>query len=128
MLWQLKKLSTNEALNEAGPLPNNWGPIFGMAGVQDKLGDLSWLGEAYADQGWVQIEGELPVEETVDKATEVWELAQRKLRDCDWTMLPDAGLTVQQKEQWVAYRLALRNIRSSAGFPDNAVWPAVPTA
>lgn len=128
MLWQLKKLSTNEALNEAGPLPNNWGPIFGMAGVQDKLGDLSWLGEAYADQGWVQVEGEAPAEVVVDKAATVWDLAKQKLRDCDWTMLSDAGLTVQQKEQWVAYRLALRNIRSSAGYPDNVSWPAVPTA
>ena len=128
MLWQLKKLSTNEALNEAGPLPNNWGPIFGMAGIQEKLGDLSWLGDTYADQGWVQVEGELPVEESADKSTEVWNLAKAKLRDSDWTMLSDAALTVQQKEQWVTYRLALRNIRSSAGFPDNVVWPAVPTA
>jgi len=37
-LWQLKNLSTNEALNEPQRLPENWGPIFGMAGIQDRLG------------------------------------------------------------------------------------------
>jgi hypothetical protein len=54
-MWQLRKLSTNEALSEAGPLPNNWGPIFGLHGFLDKIGDLSWVGPTYADKGWVQL-------------------------------------------------------------------------
>jgi len=97
-----------------------------LEGFQDRLGDLSWLGDAYTDKGWVQVEGDLPEAPVKDKSAEVWELAKMKLRDSDWTMLPDAGLNVQQKEQWIAYRLALRNIRTSAGFPDNVSWPPLP--
>tara|TARA_R110002126_G_scaffold4598_1_gene24279 strand:- start:949 stop:1311 length:363 start_codon:yes stop_codon:yes gene_type:complete len=58
MKWQLKKLSTNEALSEPSALPINWGPIFGLHGFVEKLGDLSWLGTAYADQGWVSLSTE----------------------------------------------------------------------
>ena len=43
MPWQLRKLSTNEVLEDASVLPTNWGPIFGLAGVKDQLGDLSWV-------------------------------------------------------------------------------------
>ena len=60
-LWQLKKLSSGESLNEPQLLPENWGPIFGMAGFADRIGDLSWLGEAYNDIGWV-IVGDAPPE------------------------------------------------------------------
>jgi len=127
MLWQLKKLSTNEALNEAGPLPNNWGPIFGMAGIQEKLGDLSWLGEAYADQGWVQVEGELSAPAAQKTKAEVeWEKAKQYLWESDWSMLPDVPMTVGEKEAWISYRAALRTIRSQAGFPETIVWPEKP--
>ena len=63
-LWQLKNLLTGEALSPAQGLPENWGPIFGLAGIQDRLGDLSWLGEAYANQGWVQVDAQPPAEAT----------------------------------------------------------------
>ena len=52
MLWQLKNLSTNEALGAPQELPENWGPIFGLSGVKDKLGDLAWVG--LPDQGWFE--------------------------------------------------------------------------
>jgi hypothetical protein len=126
MLWQLKKLSTNEALNEAGPLPNNWGPIFGMGGIQEKLADLSWLGEAYADQGWVQVEGEIAAEPTSTPSEIEWERTKGLLRDSDWTMLSDVPLTVGEKQNWIAYRKALREVRSQNGFPDNIIWPNKP--
>ena len=125
MLWQLKKLSTNEALNEAGPLPNNWGPIFGMAGIQDRLGDLSWLGEAYADQGWVQVEG---AEETINTSPAIlaWEKAKDLLRQSDWAVLSDVPMTVAERKIWVDYRAKLRDIRLQPGFPANITWPTKP--
>ena len=54
-MWQLRKLSTKEPLSEAGPLPDNYGPIFGLAGILDKIGDLSWLGDDFADMGWIEL-------------------------------------------------------------------------
>lgn len=46
----------------------------------------------------------------------------------DWTQLPDAPLTAEQKADWTAYRQALRNITASPDFPENIVWPIAPNA
>lgn len=53
--------------------------------------------------------------------------AQRNdlLAASDWTMLPDAPLTTEQKAGWVAYRVALRNLTGAAN-PDAVIWPIVP--
>jgi hypothetical protein len=126
MLWQLKKLSTNEALNEPQKLPENWGPIFGLSGVQDRLGDLSWLGENFADQGWFVV-GDAPAEPSQSTEAELaWEKAKQLLRDSDWTMLSDIPMTSGNKALWIEYRRALRDIRLQAGFPTNIQWPAMP--
>ena len=127
MLWQLKKLSTGEALNEPQSLPENWGPIFGLASIQDRLGDLSWLGENFVDQGWVVVGGDAqaePIQST--KAELAWEQAKQLLRDSDWSMLPDVPLTKGDKKLWETYRKSLREIRLQAGFPENITWPTRP--
>jgi hypothetical protein len=33
-----------------------------------------------------------------------------KLRDSDWTQIPDSPLTAEKKAEWAAYRQALRDI------------------
>ncbi len=125
-MWQLKKLSTGEALNEPQKLPENWGPIFGLAGIQDQLGDLSWLGEAYADQGWVVV-GEAPADPAQSTEAElVWEQAKQLLRDSDWTMLSDVPMTAGNKALWIDYRRALRDVRLQTGFPSSVQWPSKP--
>ena len=124
MLWQLKKLSTNEPLSEAGPLPSNWGPIFGMENIQENLGDLSWLGEDFADQGWLQVEGEGL--ETSSEAELVWEKAKQLLRDSDWAVLPDVIMFKELKDEWIEYRKVLREIQTQSGFPTNVFWPKKP--
>lgn len=126
MLWQLRKLSTNEALSEAGPLPNNWGPIFGMAGIQDKLGDLSWLGENYVDQGWIQVEGEINTVSNSTPAELQWQRAKDLLRESDWAVLPDVPMLNETRQKWIAYRSELREVRSQKGFPENITWPIKP--
>jgi hypothetical protein len=81
MLWQLKKISTGEALNEPQKLPTNWGPIFGLSGFQDRLGDLSWLGAAYSDHGWFVV-GEAPADLAQATASELaWDNAKALVRD-----------------------------------------------
>jgi hypothetical protein len=124
-LWQLKKLSNGEALNEPQKLPENWGPIFGLAGIQNQLGDLSWLGADFADQGWVIVGEALadPVQST--EAELAWELAKKLLRESDWTMLPDVPMTAGDKTLWIEYRRALREIRLQAGFPADIQWPSI---
>ena len=127
MLWQLKKLSTNEALNEPQKLPNNWGPIFGLSGFQDRIGNLSWLGEAYADQGWVVVEGEAPTDTIQATQAELaWENAKALLRDSDWAVLSDVPMTAGDKTAWIEYRKALREIRLQPEFPTSINWPVKP--
>ena len=124
-MWQLKKLSTGETLNAPQKLPENWGPIFGLHGFIDKLGDLSWLGEAYADQGWFVV-GEAPADLAQATATELaWEQAKQLLRDSDWSMLSDVPMTAGDKTLWIEYRRALREIRLHPEFP-NMPWPVRP--
>lgn len=125
-LWQLKKLSTGETLNEPQKLPENWGPIFGLHGFLDKLGDLSWLGDAYADQGWFEV-GDAPAgPATASAADLVWEQAKQMLRESDWAMLSDVPMTAGNKAKWIEYRRGLREVRLQPGFPDNIQWPARP--
>jgi len=125
-LWQLKNLSTNEALNEPQKLPENWGPIFGMAGIQDRLGDLSWLGEAYSNQGWV-IVGEAPADPVPSTAAELaWDRAKKLLQESDWSVLSDVPMTSGDKALWIEYRRSLREIRLQSGFPSKILWPVAP--
>ena len=126
MLWQLKKVSTGEVLNEPQKLPENWGPIFGLAGIQDQLGDLSWLGADFVDQGWF-IVGEEPAGPVQSTPSEVaWERAKQSLRDSDWAMLSDVPMTKSKKASWIEYRKALRELRLQSGFPNNISWPIKP--
>lgn len=41
------------------------------------------------------------------------------LRASDWTQLADAPITPQEKQQWAAYRKALRDMPSSSTFPND---------
>ena len=44
----------------------------------------------------------------------------------DWTQLPDSPLTTEKRQQWAAYRQALRDITTQAGFPLDVNWPQQP--
>jgi len=126
MLWQLKKISTGETLNQPQRLPENWGPIFGLSGIQDQLGDLSWLGESFVDQGWFVV-GDAPPDAAQSTVAELaWEKAKRLLRESDWSMLSDVPMNKTQKALWVAYRKELREIRLQPEFPSNIIWPVIP--
>lgn len=65
-------------------------------------------------------------EETELQTVEIRESRNGMLTKCDWTQLPDAALTQEQKDQWATYRQALRDLPSQNGFPWDVVWPAKP--
>lgn len=55
------------------------------------------------------------------------EARDQKLKECDWTQLPDVALGSSEVAQWAAYRQALRDITESYQSLDTAVWPDEPT-
>lgn len=97
-----------------------------MSGVVDRLGDLSWLGPDYENQGWVVV-GEAPPDATTSSESDLaWNKAKDLLKDSDWAMLSDVPMSSGEKANWIAYRKALREIRLQPGFPSNIQWPKAP--
>ena len=123
-MWQLRKLSTNEPLREAGPLPNNWGPIFGLSGIQEKLGDLSWLGPSYADQGWLKLSEE--EQETLRKQEVVARVnAEKAIANA---ALSDTSITLADKIAWEDYLMGLDTVCLCPDFGCNPKFPPRPSA
>lgn len=121
-MWQLRKLSTNEALSEAGPLPNNWGPIFGLHGFLEKIGDLSWVGPTYADKGWVELtETE---QEVIRKAKVMARVETEKALATE--KLNNPAITVGEKIAWEDYLLALDAVCLCPDFDCDPKFPIKP--
>ena len=69
-----------------------------------------------------------PVPEPTQEEKEQAARNERNLRltFTDWTQLPDAPLTAEQKAAYAVYRQALRDVPEQAGFPDAIEWPEEP--
>ena len=121
-MWQLRKLSTNEPLSEAGPLPNNWGPIFGLHGFLEKIGNLAWVGPSYADKGWVKLtdseQKALQTAAVTDKVQSLKTAAEARLKSPD--------LTVELKTVLNAYLLALDSVCLCPDFECDPKFPVKP--
>jgi hypothetical protein len=121
-MWQLRKLSTNEALSEAGPLPNNWGPILGLHGFLDKIGDLSWVGPTYADKGWVEL---TDTEQKAIKEKEVMARVEAE-KTIAKTTLSNPDITVESKIAWNDYLIALDAVCLCPDFDCDPKFPPRP--
>jgi len=58
-----------------------------------------------------------------EQATNVRNSRTDKLKDSDWTQIADS---TADKAAWAAYRTALRNVPTQAGFPWTIEWPEAP--
>lgn len=122
-MWQLRRLSTNEALSDAGPLPNNWGPICGLAGITEQLGDLSWLGPKHADTGWFELTED---EQRTIREDEVRARVASE-KEVAIAALATSDLTVGQKIAWNDFVIALDKVCLCADFDCNPNIPARPS-
>lgn len=80
---------------------------------------------------WIYEEIQTEKEEQREKTQEEKEQAARNERNLrltftDWTQLPDAPLTAEQKAAYAVYRQALRDVPAQSGFPDAIEWPEEP--
>jgi hypothetical protein len=125
-LWQLKNLVTMEPLTEPQELPENWGPVFGLANFEDKLGDLSWIGPEHADTGWFYVGDKPPPPEPASREDLIRQETWDRLRECDYRVLPDEPITAGKRAEWIEYRRELRRVHASTAFPDNFKLPDPP--
>jgi hypothetical protein len=49
-----------------------------------------------------------------------------RLTVCDYRMMPDYPQPAAARDEWTAYRQALREVPKQKGFPDNVKWPSFP--
>lgn len=85
---------------------------------------------------WRLVEGPKPVDHNTlpppqeyldeEKINKVRNSRNLELAASDWTQLPDATISSDQKILWAAYRQSLRDIPQQNGFPWNVVWPTKP--
>ena len=100
-------------------------PAYPNNGKDHTPGVPTLVGDKYVG---VWVEQESPMYE---KRKAIRERALRKDRDymlgaCDWTQMPDAPLSAEQKAAWGVYRQGLRDAPAQTGFPWSVVWPAKP--
>jgi hypothetical protein len=83
--------------------------------------------EYASENGWLYIDGvfveQQPVPAPVDYEAEAQNRKTRNamLADCDWTQLGDVNLTADCKDDFIAYRQALRDVDLF-----DPVWPTAP--
>lgn len=99
-----------------------------MSGIQDKLGDLSWLGDAYTNQGWVQVEEPAVPEPTTEEliATVMSQIEHYILQSNPMVAADNTSMTKDQRAAWIEYRRLVRDIPLQVGFPSNVAWPNQP--
>ena len=101
-----------------------------MGGIKDRLGDLSWLGDAYADQGWFEVGEPAPVEPpTVDKIAAIKaEIDLRLYQSNPMVAFDNVEITKRERAAWVDYRRAVKDVLLQEGYPDTIFWPTPPSA
>ena len=76
------------------------------------------------DQGWFEVEPDPdPNVMTEEKARKT---RDQLLSESDWSMISDVPMISEDKDKWIAYRAALRDVPSQNGFPTEIVWPKKP--
>lgn len=100
--------------------PQEW---MGLTDKVPPVFDAQVEGCFFRNGAWV-VEKSQP--DLVKLAEEARALRNSLVAQCDWTVLPDAPLSVAHKLAWQGYRASLRDITKQAGFPVEIVWPVAP--
>lgn len=87
--------------------------------INDEVREMN--DEEFAEFEAAQAERE--AQAVVIKAAEVRAERNQKLKDSDFSQLPDSPV---DKAVWSVYRQELRDVPSQEGFPNEVVWPDQP--
>ena len=80
-------------------------------------------GKWYTKYSVADMDADAIAAKDAEEAKSVRTQRNEKLKDSDWTQVADAPI---DKAAWAAYRQALRDITSQAGFPWTIDWPTNP--
>jgi hypothetical protein len=61
-----------------------------------------------------------------EQAKNVRQTRDDKLKECDWRVIKALENNISQNFPWAAYRQALRDVPTQAGFPWTVTWPDMP--
>jgi len=120
--WQLKRLSTGEALNEPQDLPDNWKNIFGLKASIDRLGDLTWAG--HPDMGWFEVDVLDPVVD-IQKVVDD-QIAHFLMETAPMVAMDNTSMTKAKRQEWMDYRKKLQEIPLNPDYPNEVFWPTRP--
>jgi hypothetical protein len=120
--WQLKRLSTGEALNEPQDLPDNWKNISSLKGSIDRLNDLAWAG--HPDMGWFEVDMPEPV---VDQKKFIDDqIAHFLMETAPMVAMDNISMTKAKRQEWMDYRKKLQEIPLNPDYPNEVFWPTRP--
>jgi len=68
-------------------------------------------------------EAEYKAMKDAEQAKNVRQTRNEKLKECDWRVIKALESNIPQDFQWAAYRQALRDVPTQAGFPWTVEWP-----
>ena len=120
--WQLKKLSTGEALNELQDLPDNWRNISSLKGSIDRLNDLAWAG--HPDMGWIEVDVPDPVVD-IQKVVDD-QIAHFLMETAPMVAMDNISMTKAKRQEWMDYRKKLQEIPLNPDYPNEVFWPTRP--
>jgi hypothetical protein len=120
--WQLKRLSTGEALNEPQDLPDNWKNISSLKGSIDRLNDLAWAG--HPDMGWFEVDVLDPVVD-IQKVVDD-QIAHFLMETSPMVAMDNISMTKAKRQEWMDYRKKLQEIPLNPDYPNEVFWPTRP--
>jgi hypothetical protein len=89
-------------------------------------------GVEQVDGKWVwkwsvsEMDDEAKAAKDAEAAKNVRSSRDAKLAECDWVVIKSVETGVALAADWAAYRQALRDLPTQAGFPHNITWPSKP--
>ena len=120
--WQLKRLSTGEALNEPQDLPDNWKNISSLKGSIDRLNDLTWAG--HPDMGWFEVDVPEPVFDQKKFIDD--QIAHFLATSLPMVAADNISQTKAERQAWMDYRQKLQEISLQPNYPNEVRWPTRP--
>lgn len=86
------------------------------------------MGEAYVNQGWVQVDAPpLPVATQDEKTADIAARITQRISESDPMVAADNTImTKDKRSEWIEYRKKVREVTLQAGYPDVILWPTPP--